>query len=131
MDELELIETLNGAVHKALLNNYHTMSEYQLLELSDQLLVDMPTLGGAAPTAALLLRHYHSALHRELCIGQTPRPIPYVIEDEVRMLTRAVMVAIETQEGIPVDASVLLALALRAGGIDKLCGMPADRTSPA
>ncbi|MBA3946321.1 MAG: hypothetical protein H0X37_17370 [Herpetosiphonaceae bacterium] len=131
MDELELIETLNGAVHKALLNNYHTLSEHQLLELSDQLLVDMPTLGGTAPTAAVLLRHYHSTLHRELCIGQTPRSIPYVIEDEVRMLTRAVMVAIETQEGIPVDASVLLALTLRARGIDKLCAMPVDRTSPA
>ena len=52
MDELELIETLNGAVHKALLNNYHTLSEHQLLELADKTLVDMPTLGGTAPTAA-------------------------------------------------------------------------------
>ena len=131
MDELELIETLNGAVHKALLNNYHTLSERQLLELADKTLIDMPTLGGVAPTAAVLLRHYQSALHRELCIGQTPRPIPYVIEDEVRMLTRAVMVAIETQEGIPVDASVLLALALRARGVDHLCAMPEDLTRPA
>jgi len=131
MDELELIETLNGAVHKALLNNYHTLSEHQLIQLADETLVDMPTLSGAAPTAALLLRHYHSALHRELCVGQAPRDIPYVIEDEVRMLTRAVMVAIETQEGISVDASVLLALALRARGLDNLCAMPEDLTRPA
>ena len=54
-----------------------------------------------------------------------------MIEDEVRMLTRAVMVAIETQEGIPVDASVLLALALRARGIDHLCALPEAQMRPA
>ena len=131
MDELELVETLNGEVHKALLNNYHTLSEQRLIELANGALMDMPTLDGNAPTAGLLLRHYHSALHRELCSGQTPRPMPYVIEDEVRMLTRAVMVAIETQEGISVEASVLLALAIRAGGVAKLCAMPPDAASPA
>ncbi len=62
------------------------------------------------PDMLWIVRHEESAL-------------PDVIEDEVCELTRAVMVSVDRSEGFSVEAAVLLALAVRAGGLDRLCEM--------
>lgn len=126
MDHLEIWQTINQAVHRALLDGAHTRSEQHLLRQVDELLIGLPSVeGGAQPTATVLLRRYQATLQNELCDGRAPRPLPGVVEDEVRELTRAVMVAVAAEEGISAEAAVLLALAIRAGGVDRLCAMPA------
>ena len=124
MHHLEIWRTINDAVHAALLDGAHTLSERELLRRMDGLLTRMPIVGGTQPTAALLLRRYHAALQKELCIGRESRPLPEIIEDEVRELTRAVMVTVDLSEGFSVEAAVLLALAIRAGGVERLCEAP-------
>ena len=124
MHHLEIWRTINGAVHNALLDEAHTLSERELLQRADDLLLGMPTVRGTQPTAAQLLRRSHGALQKELCDGNRPRSVGDIVEDEVRQLTRAVMVAVDLTEGFSVDTAVLLALAIRAGGVDRYCRPP-------
>ena len=124
MHHLEIWQTINQAVHNALLDGAHTLSERELLRRADDLLLGMPIAGGGQPTAALLLRRSHRILQRELCDGSVPRPLGTIVEDEVRELTRAIMVAVDLTEGFSVDTAVLLALAIRAGGVERLCRPP-------
>jgi hypothetical protein len=124
MDHLEIWQTIHAAVHDALMDRLHLLSESTLTERADVLLREMPAVGGTQPTAALL-RRYRAALQNELCTGREPRPLPGVLEDEVRELTRAVMVAVDAREGFSVETAVLLALAIRAGGLVKFCALPA------
>jgi hypothetical protein len=125
MRQLEIWATINEAVRDALLDDMQLLSQGELLRRADELLATLPTTdGGQAPSAALLLRRYRVPLQRELCIGREPRPLPEVVEDEVRELTRAVMVAAGVPEGFSVDAAVLLALAIRAGGLARFCALP-------
>ena len=131
MHHLEIWQTINPAVHAALLDGLHRLREHELLRRADELLLRMPTVGGTQPTAALLLRRYHGALQKELCDGREPRPLPEVVEDEVRELTRAVLVAADLNEGFSVEAAVLLALAIRAGGVANLCATPASSSQVA
>ncbi len=126
MHHLEIWQTINDAVHAALLDGAHTLSERELLRRMDDILLRMPIVGGTQPMAALLLRRYHGALQKELCNGRQPRPLPEIVEDEVRELTRAVMVTVDLSEGFSVEAAVLLALAIRAGGVERLCAAPAS-----
>ena len=125
MHHLEIWQTINAAVHEALVDGSHNLSQAELLRRADDLLLRMPVVGGAQPTAGLLLRRYQGALQKELCTGREPRALPEVIEDEVRELTRAVMVAVDLNEGFSVEAAVLLALAVRAGGLAEFCARPA------
>ncbi len=124
MAELDIIQTMRDAVHSALIAGDHELSETALLDRADALLATMPTMRGQPATAALLLRRNHATLHKELCRGTAPLPTPEVIEDEVRMITQAVMVAVEVVEGISVEVAVLLALAIRAAGVAQLCARP-------
>lgn len=117
---LEIWETINEASHAALLDDLHTLSEHELLRRADDALLNLPIVGGTQPTAALLLRRYRGALQKELCRGLEARPLPEIVEDQVRELTRAVMVAIDS-EGFSVEAAVLLALAIRAHGVEEYC----------
>ena len=121
MYQLEIWRTINEAVHNALVDGAHLLSENELLRRADDLLLRLPTVRGTQPTAALLLRRHHTALCKELCRGREPRPLPEVVEDEVRELTRAVMVAADLNEGFSVEVAVLLALAIRARGVEELC----------
>ena len=121
MHHLEIWQTINQAVHNALLDEAHTLSERELLLRADDLLLRMPIVGGSQPTAALMLRRSQAALQKELCAGGAPRPLGDTVEDEVRELTRAVMVAVDLNEGFSIETAVLLALAIRAGGVDRLC----------
>jgi hypothetical protein len=129
MHHLDIWETINAAVHDALLDEVHTLGEAELLRRADALLLGLPSVSGSPPTAALLLRRHRAALQKELCAGRVPRPLPDVIEDEVRELTRAVMVSVDVSEGFSVEAAVLLALAIRAGGLERLCELPATGSS--
>jgi len=124
MRHLEIWETINEAVHGALEDGLHRLDQNDLLERADALLRQLPTTGGTQPTSALLLRRYCGVLQKELCLAGVPRPRPEVIEDEGRELTRAVMVAMDT-EGFSVETAVLLALAIRAGDLAELCSIPA------
>ncbi len=124
MSQLEIWQTINQAVHDALVDGAYRLSERDLLARADELLERMPTAGGTRLTGALLLRRYHHPLQKELCRGGAPIPLPDVIEDEVRELTRVVLVAADVGEGFSVDVAVLLALAIRAGGIARYCGEP-------
>ncbi|GAC1549803.1 MAG: hypothetical protein NVS2B7_25850 [Herpetosiphon sp.] len=126
MTDANLIETLNSAVHRALQNNYHQLNDHDLIVLADELLQTMPMMTAVKVGAAQLLRRYRPSLQRELCNGSAPIPLPAVIEDEVRILTRAIMVSIESQEGISVEACVLLGLVLRAQGLSTLCQSPIE-----
>ena len=120
MQHLEIWRAINEAVHDALLDGDHRLSEQELFRRADELLRRLPVVGGTQPTAALLLRRYHTQLRKELCLGNEPRRLPDVVEDEVRELTRAVLVAIDS-EGISVEGAVLLALAIRARGVEEFC----------
>src|SRR3954447_14692923 len=124
MDHLEIWETINAAVHDALLDDLDTLSEAELLRRADNLLLGLPSVGGSPTSASLLLRRHRVALQKELCAGYTPRPLPDAIEDEVRELTRAVMVSVDVGEGFSVESAVLFALAIRAGGVKRLCESP-------
>lgn len=126
MSSRDIVDTINQAVRDALLDGAHLLSERELTERADDLLSRMPVVGGAQPTTGLLLRRYRGALQKELCVGRQPRPMPEIVEDEVRELTRAVIVAIESHEGFSVDISVLLALVIRTGGLAEFCAVPAS-----
>ena len=125
MRHLEIWDEINSAVHSALLDGAHTLSEHELMRQADDLLLRMPIVGGAQPTAALLLRRHWTGLQKELCSGREPHALPSVVEDEVRELTRAVMVAVDVSEGFSVEVAVLLALAIRAHGVAEICATPA------
>lgn len=128
MDHLEIWETITDAVREALDDGLYLLDERELGERADALLRDMPVVGGSQPTAALLLRRYRSPLQKELCSGHRPRPLPGDLLGEVCELTRAVMVAVAAGEGLSVDVAVLLALAIRAGGLSRFCEVPATAT---
>lgn len=125
MAQPEIFEAINESVHDALLDGLHLLDQDDLLYRADDLLRRLPSVAGTPPTSGLLLRRYRGALQKELCLGREPRPLPDVIEDEVREITRAVMVSVGLSEGFSVETSVLLALAIRAGGIETLCATPA------
>ncbi len=129
MDHLEIWETITDAVREVLDDGSYLLGERELVERADALLRDMPAVGGTQPTAALLLRRYRGALQKELCSGREPRPLPDDPQDELRELTRAVMVGVAANEGFSVDTAVLLALVIRAGGLDRFCEVPAAAPS--
>ena len=125
MDRLEIEDTIDEAVHDALLDGLHLLDQDDLLYRADDLLRRMPSVNGTPPTGSLLLRRYRGSLQKELCLGREPRPMSEVVEDEVREITRAVMVSAGLSEGFSVDTAVLLALAIRAGGVEAFCATPA------
>ena len=123
---LEIWQTIIQTVDAALDDNLHYLDEHDLMRRADELLLNLPIVGGAQPTAALLLRRYRSALQHELCQGREPRQLPSGIEDEVGELTRVVMVVMGGHEGMSVDVAVLLALVIRVRGVQQLCETPAS-----
>ncbi len=125
---LEIWQTINRAVYTALEENLHYLSEHELMRRADESLLQLPIVRGSPPTAAQLLRRYRSALQHELCQGREPRPLPDELDDEVRELTRAVMLVMGGHEGMSVDIAVLLALAIRANGVQHLCETPTAAT---
>ena len=111
MEQLEIWQTISETTHNAIQDGLHRLSEHELLRRADEILRRMPVVGGAQPTAALLLRRYQFALRKELCEGPRPRSLPEDVEEQVRELTRAVMVTVDLNEGFSIEAAVLLARA--------------------
>jgi len=124
MHHSEIWQDINTAVHQAIRDRLFQLSENDLIERSDDLLANLPVVGGKQPSTALLLRSYHTQLHQELCDGNQPRATFGSLEDELRELTRAVVVTIEADEGISVENAVLLALVLHKRGIVTFCARP-------
>lgn len=118
-------QDINNAVHQALTQQLHLLDEDDLIDRSDNVLANVPIASGAQPTTALLLRRYHTQLHHELCDGNRPRAQHESMQDELRELTRAVIVTIDSNEGISVESAVLLALVLAKRGLAKFCALPA------
>jgi hypothetical protein len=124
MHHSEIWQDINAAVHQAVRDRLIQLNEHDLIERNDDLLANVPVVGGQQPSTALLLRRYHTQLHQELCAGNQPRVTFGSIEDELRELTRAVMVTIDADEGISVESAVLLALVLHKQGIAAFCARP-------
>lgn len=113
------------SVHRALGEHLDLIAENGLVQRSDMLLAQMPRHGGSQPiNTALFLRRYHTALRQELCQEVQPRMISATVEDELRDLTRAVMLTIGSTEGVSVEAAVGLALVLYKRGVIQFCSLP-------
>ncbi|HEY0739134.1 MAG TPA: hypothetical protein VGD69_29710 [Herpetosiphonaceae bacterium] len=113
------------SVHRALGEHLDLLPENGLVQRSDRLLAQLPRHSGSqAISTALFLRRYHTALHQELCQGAQPRMISATVEDELRDLTRAVMLTIGSTEGVSVEAAVGLALVVYKRGVTPFCAVP-------
>lgn len=125
MHHSQIVEDINTAVHHAIRDDLHLLDEAALTARSDAMLQSLPIMGGQQPTTTALLRHYHSELHAELCVNHQPRIAAASVEDELRELTRAVVVAMGGDEGLPIDSAALVGLVLYAQGLVKFCALPA------
>lgn len=118
-------QDITTSVHRALREQLDLMPEDGLVQRSDLLLAQMPRHSGSQPiSTALFLRRYHTALHQEMCEGTQPRMNSASVEDELRDLTRAVMLTIGSTEGVSVEAAVGLALVLYKRDIIQFCALP-------
>lgn len=124
MHHSEIWEDINTAVSRAVRDRLFELHDHDLVDQSDRLLANLPITGSQQPTTALLLRRYHTQLQQELCAGNQPRTTFEYLEDELRELTRAVLVTIDADEGISVDNAVLLALILHQQGLANFCALP-------
>lgn len=127
MHHSQIVQDIHTAVHHALVDRLHLLDESDLVERSDALLETLPVMGGEQPSTALLLRRYDVELHRELCHGTAPRVQAGSVEDELREITRAVVVSMGGDEGLPVESAALIALVLQRRGLARFCAVPAAR----
>jgi hypothetical protein len=117
-------DDINTGVHDAISQGLDHLDEGDLINRSDAALSNLPVVGGQQPTTALLLRRYQTQLQSELCVGGRPRSSFDDVVDEVRELTRAVVVTLDTSEGISIENAVLMALILRRRGLASFCAQP-------
>lgn len=125
MHHSQIWEDISTGVDAALANGLHLLDENDLIDRADRLFANVPTAGGTQPTTALLLRKYHAQLHAELCTGSRPRAHFETLDDELRELTRAVVVAVDSSEGTSIETSVLLGLIIYQRGLAHFCARPA------
>lgn len=132
MEPTTIWQDIATSVHRALGEQLDLVPEEGLMQRSDALLSRLPSVGGSQPiSTAMFLRRYNTALHQELCLGTQPRMMPATVEDELRDLTRAVMVTIGSGEGVSVEAAVGLALVLYKRGVTSFCALPTIRINSA
>lgn len=125
MNQTTTWQDITTSVHRALGEHLDLISEDGLMQRSDMLLAQLPRHSGSQPiSTALFLRRYHTALHQEMCQGNQPRMSLDTVEDELRDLTRAVILTIGSTEGVSVEAAVGLALVLYKRGVIQLCALP-------
>ncbi len=127
MDQTDIWRDITTSVQRALQERLDRINEAGLVRHSDALLATLPR-GGSPPTTAGLLRHYHTPLHQEVCRGNQPRATAATVADELRDLTRAVLVTVGAREGISIEAAVGLALVLYKRGVAPFCARPTLRT---
>lgn len=118
-------DEINTAIHDALSQGLHQLDEADLTDRSDAVLSTLPVVGAAQPTTALLFRRYQQQMQQELCVNKRPRATFDSLESELRELTRAVVVTLDTSEGISIENAVLMALILRTRGLANFCAQPA------
>jgi hypothetical protein len=123
MSRPQIWQDIADAVRRAIDDNLDTLDEDDLVERSDAVLDNLPAVTGEQITTASLLRRYRRELHGELCSGSRARTTYGSLEEELTDLTRAVVVTVEWSEGISIESAVLLALVLRAQGLDRFCAL--------
>lgn len=129
MHHTEIWQDINTAVQRTIGEGLHLLDEGDLIERSDRLLINLPIVGGAQPTTALLLRRYQTPLQQELCQGGRPRLTSASVEDELREITRAVAATMGGDEGLSIESCALLALVLHQRSLDRFCATPAMSTA--
>ena len=132
MNQTTIWQDITSSVHRAIQERLDLLPEQGLVERSDSLLARLPSTGGSQPiSTGLFLRRYHARLHLQVCEGTHPRASSGTVEDELRDLTRAVMLTVGVTEGVSVEAAVGLALVLYKRGIIPFCALPAPRIAAA
>ena len=133
MDQTDIWRDITTSVQQALDVRLDLLSEASLVQRSDALLTRLPRITGSqTATTAVFLGRYHTVLHQELCRAQQPRSLAATVEDELRELTRAVLVTVGIGEGVSVEAAVGLALVLFKRGVVPFCAhQPILRVSTA
>jgi hypothetical protein len=124
MHHSPIMQDVDAVVERAILDQLHLLSEVEITRRSDGLLRNLPMMDGPAPTTALLLRRYRVPLHAELCDGNRPRLRADDAGEQLRELTRAVLVTIGAREGVPVEAAMLIGLLLLKRGVATFCAQP-------
>ncbi len=131
MDQLTIWQDINDAVRNAIGERLHLLNRNTLILRSDALLARLPQMRSTQTTTSGLLQRYHMQLQQELCQGNRPRMQFSQLEDELRELTRAVVVTIVADSGISIENAVLLALILRAQGLARFCALPSSSDAKA
>jgi hypothetical protein len=132
MNQTTIWQDIATSVHQALGEHLDLMTEQGLVQRSDSLLARLPSLDGSQPiSTAMFLRRYHTALHQEICRGTQPRMMSATVEDELRDLTRAVILTLGITEGVSVEAAVGLALVVYKRGVMPFCALPTVPASTA
>ncbi len=122
MYQTEIRQDITTSVDRAMRARLDLLNEAATMGRSDALLATLPGVGGSRPaTTAMLLRRYHTSLHRELCQANQPRVAAAPVEDELRELTRAILVTVGVREGISIEAAVGMALVLHKRGVAPFC----------
>ena len=123
MSRPQIWQDIADAVRRAIDDNLATLDEDDLVERSDAVLDNLPAVADEQTTTGLLLRRYRRELHGELCSGPRARTTYGSLAEELTDLTRAVVLSIQWNEGISTESAVLLALVLRAQGLDRFCAL--------
>jgi hypothetical protein len=131
MHHSQIMQDINTVVDRAIDDRLHLLSEAELIRHCDALLRNLPVTSGPAPTTALLLRRYESQLHAELCAAGRPRFKAETVDEQLRELTRAVLATIGAGEGVPVEAAMLIGLALLKRGVATFCAQPVHQVGMA
>ncbi len=132
MYETDLWRDITTSIHHALSARLDLFTEDSLVRRSDTLLARLPSVNGSGlTTTAMLLGRYHTVLHKEVCRAHQPRTLGGTVEDDLRELTRAMLVTVGIGEGISVEAAVGMALVLYKRGVAPFCALPIPRASAA
>lgn len=124
MQHSEIWEDITTTVRRAINSRLYELDEDDLIDRSDTLLASLPVVGGEQPTTALLFRRYEYQLHQELCSGSHPRQQFNSLDEELIEITRAMIVTLDTSEGISVENAVVMALVLHRRGLARFCAQP-------
>ena len=130
MYQTNIWQDITTSVNQALDVRLDLLDEVSLVRRSDALHTRLPGLTGSrSTTTAMLLGRYHTPLHKELCRAQQPRVMAATVEDDLREITRAVLLTVGIGEGVSVEAAVGMALVLYKRGVVRFCAQPALRTT--
>jgi hypothetical protein len=126
MYQSDLTRDITTAVQRALRQHFDARPAVDGLQYSDELLRVLPAMRGAPPaTTAMLLQRYQAPLQQALCRNHRPRQQGASIADQLDDLTRAVLMAVGTTEGLSIESAVGMALVLHRRGLASLCALPA------